>query len=114
MSRKEETGVKKQVTILATSILMIVANKEAVEDSKNPRSKLARVLCIRYSINFRTKFVLALFDLSSKINAVYPTFAKELGLSIKLIDIGVQKIDSSMLDTYGIVVTAFLVTDKTN
>ena len=58
--------------------------------------------------------VLALFDSGSKVNAIYLTFAKELGLPIRPTDVGAQKIDGTMLDTYGIVVIAFLVTDKTN
>ena len=47
------------------------------------------------------KSVLALFDLSNKINTVYPTFAKELGLLIRPTDIRAQKINSIMPDTYG-------------
>ena len=54
------------------------------------------------------------FDSNSEINAIYPTFAKELGLPIRPTDIKVQKIDSSILDTFGIVVAAFLVMDKPN
>ena len=38
----------------------------------------------------------------------------EPGLFVKPTDVGVQKIDSSTLDTYGMVVAAFSVTDKTN
>ena len=55
-----------------------------------------------------------LLDSRSEINIIYPTFAKELGLSIKLTKIEVQKIDGTMLYTYGIIITAFLVTDKIN
>ena len=58
--------------------------------------------------------VLALFDLDSKVNAIYPTFAKELDLFISPIDVRIQKIDSNMLDTFGIVVAAFSVIDKAN
>ena len=45
---------------------------------------------------------------------IHPTFVKELGLPIRPIDVGVQKIDGIILDTYGMVVAAFLVTDKVN
>ena len=58
--------------------------------------------------------MLELLDLNKKVNAVHLIFAKELGLSIKLMDNGIQKIDSTMLDTYGIVLVAFLMTDKAN
>ena len=55
-----------------------------------------------------------LFDLGSKINAIYSTFAKELGLPIRPIDVGAQKIDGTILDTFGIVVAVFSVADKAN
>ena len=67
-------------------MLVTVAREEAVEDGKNPTSILIQVLYICYLINFREKSVLALFDLGSKLNAVYPTFAKELGLFIGITD----------------------------
>ena len=58
--------------------------------------------------------MLAFFDLGSNINAVHLTFIKELGLPIRPTDIGVQKIDGTTLNTYGIVVATFLVIDKIN
>ena len=58
--------------------------------------------------------MLALLDSSSEINAVHPTFAKELGLPIRPTDVGAQKIDGTTLDTYGMVVAAFSVKDKAN
>ena len=56
----------------------------------------------------------ALFDSGSEVNAVHPAFAKELGFSIRLIDMRAQKIDGTILETYGMVVAAFLVEDKAN
>ena len=114
MFSKSEGGVKKLVTILATSTPVTVAREEVVENGENPRSNFAQIPCIRYPINFRKQSVLALLDLGSKVNTIYPTFVKELGLPIRLIDVGVQKIDSSMLDTFGIIVAAFSLTDKAN
>ena len=58
--------------------------------------------------------VLVLFDSDSEVNAIYPTFALELGLFIRPTDIRIQKIDSTILDTYGIVVAAFTIIDKAN
>ena len=114
MSSKKETRVKKQLTALATSTLVTVAREEAVEDGKNPRSQLARVLYIQYLINIKKKFMLVFFDWSSKVNAIYLTFAKELGLFIRPTDVGAQKIDDTMLDTYEIVIVAFSMKDKAN
>ena len=75
---------------------------------------LERVPCIRYPTTFREKSVSALLDSRSEDNAIYPTFAKELGLPIRPTDVEAQKIDGTTPDTYGIVVAAFLVTDKAN
>ena len=99
---------------MATSILVTVVRKEAVKDSKNLRSNLAQILCIRYLINFRKKSVLVLFDSSSEVNAIYPNFAKKLSLPIRPMDVRAQKIDGNMLDTFRMVVAAFSLTDKAN
>ena len=58
--------------------------------------------------------MLILFDSSSKVNAVYPVFAKKLGFFIRLTDVRMQKIDGTILNIYGIVVAAFLVKEKAN
>ena len=55
-----------------------------------------------------------MIDSGSEINAIYLTFVKELGLPIRPTDSEMQKIDSIMLDIYGIVVAAFSITDKAN
>ena len=58
--------------------------------------------------------VLALLDSGSKVNAIHLTFAKELSFSIWETNNGIQKIDSTMLDTFEIVVVAFSIIDKAN
>ena len=58
--------------------------------------------------------ILALLNSGSEVNAIHPTLARELGLFIRPTDVGAQKIDGTMLDTFEIVVTAFLMTDKAN
>ena len=56
----------------------------------------------------------ALINSGSEVNAIHPTFAKQLGLPIRPTDVGAQKIDSTTLDTYGLVVAAFSVENKAN
>ena len=58
--------------------------------------------------------MLSLLDLGSKVNAVYPAFAKALGFPIRPTDVEAQKIDGTTLVTYIIVVAVFLVKDKAN
>ena len=123
MSRVSE--VKKLVSVSATSTPVTGTRERAVEtvrvDKNDKKSKseypnLAQIPCIRYFITFWKKSVSmsALVDSSSEVNAIHPTLARELGLPIGQMDVGVQKIDSTMLDTFGMVVIAFSVIDKAN
>lgn len=133
MFLKEEPRVKKLVLVSATFMLVITARKETVknaraseddenpettakasEDSKNLRTNLTQILYIQYFITFWKKFILVLLDLGSEVNAIYLTFTKELRLLVRLIDVGAQKIDNSILDIYEIVIAAFSVTDNVN
>ena len=58
--------------------------------------------------------MMAFFDLNSKINVIHPTLTKELKLSIKSMDVKSQKINRTMLNTYGMIIAAFLVINKAN
>ena len=55
-----------------------------------------------------------MIDSKSEINTIYLTFVKELGLFIRPTDVRAQKIDGTTLNTYGMVVTVFSITDKAN
>ena len=59
-------------------------------------------------------WVQALINSGSEVNAIHLIFAKQLGFPVWPTDVGAQKIDNTTLDTYGIVVPAFSVVDKTN
>ena len=100
--------VKKLVLVLATSILITGAREKALE----------YVSCIYYPVQFKKDTnktqMQALIDLRSKVNAIHLSFAKQLGFFIRPTDVGVKKIDGTMLDTYRIVVVAFSVVDKAN
>ena len=58
--------------------------------------------------------VSALLDLGSEVNAMHPAFAERLGLVMQTTNVGAQKIDGTTLETYGIVVAVFSVTDQAN
>ena len=85
-------------------------------ESKSEYPNLEQISCIWYPITFRKKSVsmLALLDSGSEVNAIHSIFVRELGLSIRLMHIGAQKIDGTILDIFGMVVIAFSVTDKVN
>ena len=120
-----EGGFKKLVSVSATSTLVTETREEVVEtaevgkggkEGKGEYRNLTRVPCIRYLVTFRKKSMSmsALFDSGSKVNAIHPTLARELGLPIRPIDVGTQKIDGTLLDTFGMVVAAFSMEDKGN
>ena len=100
------------MTVLATSTLVTVARKEGV--GENLGANLMRVPCIRYPINFGKRSVSTFLDSGSEVNAVHLAFAKELGFPIRPTDVGAQKIDGTMLETYEMVVAALSVEDKAN
>ena len=122
---------KKLVSVSATSTPVTGTRAETIEtaeavgtaevgengdESEGECPNLARVPCIRYPITFRKKSVpvSALLDSGSEVNAIHPTFARELGLPIKTMDFGAHKIDSIILDIIEMVFVAFSMTDKAN
>ena len=93
------------MTALTTSMRVNVAREEEVD--KILGSNLAQITCIRYPINFEKKHVSTLLDSGNEVNAVHLAFAKELGLPIRPTDVGAQKIDGTMLETYRMVLQLF-------
>ena len=54
----------------------------------------------------------ALIDSSNEVNVIYPAYATKLGPHARKIDFGIQKIDGSHLDTFGMVITDYAVKNK--
>ena len=88
------------------------------EEALKREKTLERVLCIHYSVQFKKDTnkaqVQALIDSESEVNVIHLAFAKQLGLPIIPTNVMTQKIDGTILDTYEIIVAAFLVKDKAN
>ena len=85
--------------------------------------ELERVTCIQYPIAFPGGVtqdglalgpVSALLDSGSKVNAIHPALTEKLGLVVRTTNVGAQKIDGTTLETYGMVVAVFSVTDQAN
>ena len=112
--------ITREKTIETTVTVEIIENTDADKTGKNGKSgeysgtNLVQVLCIWYPITFQKKSVQALFNSSGEANAIYPIFAQELRLLIRLTNVGAQKIDGTILDIYVIVIAVFLVIDKVN
>ena len=109
------TGTRAETIETAEAIGTAEVSEDG-EESEGECPNLARVPCIRYPITFRKTSVpvSALLDSGSEVNAIHPTLVRKLGLPVRPTDVRAQKIDGTMLDTFGMVVTAFSVTDKAN
>ena len=73
---------------------------------------LDRVLYICYPMQFqkdKSRDVLALLDSKSEVNEMTSAYTAQLGLKTQRPNVGAQKIDGSLLATYGMVIAAFQV-----
>ncbi len=73
--------------------------------------ELERVPCIRYSVTFKDQTE-ALLDSESKVNAISQAFIQQLSLKICKTNVRAQKIDGTTLETYGMIVSTFSMSDK--
>ena len=89
---------------LATSVPVTDSNEEIV----------VRVPCIYYPVRSQNEQIRALLNNGSKINTINPDYTWKLGLKIRKTNVGAQKIDSSALETFEIVIADFQVENKAN
>ena len=92
----------------------MATSSSTIETSKENYVTLERVLCIHYPLRFQkeTAGVRALINSSSEVNAITPAYAAKLGLKIRKTDIRAQKIDSSTLDTFEMILASFQIKNK--
>ena len=67
---------------------------------------------IHYPVRFQKEQVRALLNSGSKVNTMSPAYTKRLGLKTLKTNVGAQKIDSSALETFGMVIADFQMEDK--
>lgn len=53
-----------------------------------------------------------MINLGSEANAISPAYVKKLDLRMQKTNVGVQKIDGSSLNTFGMVIAGFQIQDK--
>ena len=88
---------KKLASVLVTSVPV----------TETCGKKVVRVPYIHYPVQFQEEQVRALLDSGNEFNAMSPAFIKKLGLKTRKTNVGNQKIDSSALETFGIVIADF-------
>ena len=74
--------------------------------------EIVRVPCIHCPVQFQGEQVRALLDSGRKVNAMSPAYAKRLGLKTRKTNVGAQKIDGSVLETFEMVIADFQMEDK--
>lgn len=97
---------QKLVAVLASFKLVTASPKS------NTKIALQCVLYIWYSVQFLEKDqankLKTLIDFGSGVNALTLTYVAKLGLAIKKTSVRAQKIDSSLLETFGMASAKFL------
>lgn len=91
-------------TFKITKVLIPVVK---ISTSESPLFK--RILYIYYPLQFKRDLakIQALLDSNSKVNAKTPIYMAKLGLTVKITNLGDQKINGSTLKTFGIVLASF-------
>ena len=82
---------------------------------KTSKVILDQVRCIHYPVQFRKNkkaTIQALINSGNEVNAMAPAYAAKLGLKVCPPNVGAQKIDSSLLRTFGMVIAGFQIEDK--
>ena len=105
----QASQAKKLVSVLTT--LMLVTGAKKAQKIR----VLDQVSCIHYSVQFqknKDRDVLVLLNSKNKINAMTLAYTGQLGFKVQKTNIGAQKIDKSLLTTYGMGIAAFLVLNK--
>ena len=105
----KQRSLCKQVLRKAKKLLVVLTTSTLVTEKK--KEELERVPCIWYPVTFKNQTE-ALLDSKSEVNAISQAFAYQLGLTFWKTNVGVQKIDGITLETYGMVVFIFFVSDK--
>ena len=70
---------------------------------------LDRFHYVYYPVQFwkDKSMIWGLINFGSKVNTITPTYTTKLGLKVWRADVGAQKIDTSLLATYGMVIATF-------
>ena len=98
----------KQLLRTSKNLASVSATSAPVtEVSKKGDIALDRMPCIYYSIWFKKNKVQALINSGSKVNVITLVYASKLGFRVRQTDVGAQKIDSSTLETFGMVLASF-------
>lgn len=98
----------------AKKLVLILAIFVSVTDNSDKKVTVEKISCISYLIQFQEnqEKVKVLLNSNSNVNAINPAFAQKLGSHIQNNNVGSQKIDASIFETFGIVIADFYLKNK--
>lgn len=99
---------KKRISAFIISLMMASANME------NISLVLNWTLCIHYPVWIKKNNFWDLINSNNKINAMTSIYLAKLSLKVCYINVKAQKIDNSIIKTFGIVLVNFQIKDKLN
>lgn len=97
---------------MEADFVIIIGLEVPIPDHFTPLLK--HILYIHYPVWFKKNQakIMALLDSADEINAIVLAYAAKLSLKVWLINVGAQKIDGSILETFGMILASFQVEDK--
>ena len=103
-----ESSIRKQLSWQAKKLVAILVTSMSITIKKE---ELEQVPYIRYPVTFKDQTE-ALLDSESKVNVMSQAFAYQLGFTIWKTNVGAQKINGTILETYEMIISIFSVLDK--
>ena len=91
--------------------MAVLATSTSMTGKKIEEEELEWVPCIWYPVTFKDQ-TKAILNSESKVNAINPAFASQLGFKIWKTNVGAQKIYGTTLETYRIIIFTFSMLDK--
>lgn len=98
--------------LVSTTFALIVEINKKADLKFQERLELQHIIYIHYLIQFNGFPVKMLMSSSSEVNAIYLSFMKRLSLRICKTDVRTEKINSSLPETYNMIITLYHMNDR--
>ncbi len=108
LHRSSKRSLCKQVSQKGKKLVVVLATPMSMTEKTE---ELEQMPYIWYLVTFKDQTE-ALLDSKSKVNIMSQAFVQQLGLKIRKTNVGAQKIDGTTLETYGMVVSTFSMSNK--
>lgn len=96
--------------ISKTLVLISAAFPPLIEDSKKDEVVLKKISYIHYPLRFwqdKKSKMRDLINFNSEVNSIIPAYVSKLGFRVCQTNVGAQKIDNCIFETFEMVLTSF-------